>query len=871
MMTIPENTDSTLISLVKAHTAIWLVACLGVVLTGATLWVVEHVLQVHRSLEFEWVAHNRIGTFKQGIKNGLNAVEAIRDLYRFSQDVREDEFQLFAHSVMNRYRGIQALMWVPNVPHEQRSSYEILRENGQGSFPILEKTADGRMVSAGRRDHYHPVHYVEPQEENLYRGLDLASIQVYRETLERARESGKMAVSERVELLQDSVNRHGFFACLPIYDRVEPMATQGQYPKDLVGYAVGVFRLDDLAEASVALLEPRGVEFMIHDESVPDGPRLMDFYASRLSRQDESPDFQQPQDWARQSGPRYKEVFEVADRTWSITCAPTDQFRSAIAFQQSHWVVLGVGLLFTTLVTLYLSVNKQRLLERIIMERVLREREELFWQMTETVDDVFWALDLETDQFLYVSPAYESLWGDSCERLYTHTEAFTEVIHQEDRQERSVALDRVRQGETDVEVVYRIIQPDGTVRWIRESEFPVRDETGEVFRIVGVAEDITERWLADKALQESEVKMRTLFNYSPDIIMTIDGKGRILMINRSIPGLLAEKAVGRDSAVLLPHDFRRLYRRHLKKVFRMGKVRHLRYSTSEGSWWEVRVVPVTVADEVTTAMVVATNVTEITALHGQMMRTARLATIGVLAAGVAHEINNPNNAIGFNASLFTRVWTDATLILEDYYRENGDFSLGGLSFAEARETLPRLLVDIGKNSKRIKRIVENLKHLSRQDASEFDGEVDVQAVLEESAMILSNKIQKYTDAFRLKIKEGLPVVKGNSQELEQVFINVILNALQSLPDRHAGVRVRATYDASKNRILVEVQDQGSGIDEQQLQDLTKPFFTTKTASGGLGLGLSISATILKRHKGWMKFESELGKGTTVTIKLPVKS
>jgi len=863
-MTRYMRSDPSLVSLVKEHTAIWLVACLGVVLSGATLWIVEHVLQVHRSLEFEWVAHNRIGAFKQGIKNNLNAVEAIRDLYLSSDNIQKDDFQMYAHSVMTRYRGIQALMWVQNVPHEQRSSYEFNQGNNRNQYQILERTEDGDMASASDRDTYLPIHYIESRQENGYLGFDLASVQIHKEILERVRISGKMAVSQRVELLQKSGSHHGFFAYLPVYAKDMPTSTVNQRREALFGYAVGVFSLDDLAEASVALLEPRGVEFIIHDESAPAGHQFLGFYASRLSKQT------LPQQALSQStGPRYEEVFQVADQQWSITCAPTDQFRTAIAFQQSQWVVLGVGLLFTTLVTLYLIVNKQRLLERINMERTLREREELFWQMTETVDDVFWALDPRTERFLYVSPAYESLWGNSCEHLYAHPESFLSTIHEQDREGRLLALDKVRKGEANVEVIYRINQPSGSIRWIRECGFPVVDESGHVFRIVGVSEDITERWLAEQALQESAIKLRALFNYSPDIIMTIDNKGRILMMNRSIPGLLAEKAVGRDSAVLLPKDFRRLYRRNLKKVFKKGKVRHLRYSTPEGTWWEVRVVPLTVDDEVTAAMVVATDVTETTALHGQMLRTARLATIGVLAAGVAHEINNPNNAIGFNASLFARVWKDATSILENYYQENGDFALGGLSYSEARETLPRLLVDINKNSKRIKRIVENLKHLSRQDAGELSGEVDVQAVLEEAAMILSNKIQKYTDDFHLEIMEGLPAVKGNAQQLEQVFINIIINALHSLPDRSASVKVQATVDSVKNRIIVKVEDQGSGIEEGQLQNLTKPFFTTITASGGVGLGLSISASILERHKGAMRFKSEPGQGTTVTIKLPV--
>jgi len=105
--------------------------------------------------------------------------------------------------------------------------------------------------------------------------------------------------------------------------------------------------------------------------------------------------------------------------------------------------------------------------------------------------------------------------------------------------------------------------------------------------------------------------------------------------------------------------------------------------------------------------------------------------------------------------------------------------------------------------------------------------------------------------------------------LEQVFINIILNALEALPDRSASVRVRATYEAPEDRIVVEVQDEGIGIAREQLNELSKPFFSTKTEAGGTGLGLSISSSILERHGGSMTFESELDRGTSAVIKLPV--
>ena len=136
-------------------------------------------------------------------------------------------------------------------------------------------------------------------------------------------------------------------------------------------------------------------------------------------------------------------------------------------------------------------------------------------------------------------------------------------------------------------------------------------------------------------------------------------------------------------------------------------------------------------------------------------------------------------------------------------------------------------------------------------------------------MILHNQIQKFTDTYTLEVPDDLPLVRGNSQQLEQVFINVLLNALQALPERTKGVHIHAAFDPVADAISVVVRDEGGGILERDLGRLTEPFFTTRTKTGGTGLGLSISRSIVERHEGTIGFESSLGKGTVVTIRLPV--
>jgi hypothetical protein len=351
--------------------------------------------------------------------------------------------------------------------------------------------------------------------------------------------------------------------------------------------------------------------------------------------------------------------------------------------------------------------------------------------------------------------------------------------------------------------------------------------------------------------------------------MTVDRRGKILLMNRSIPAFPAERAVGQSFLAVLPREFRQWYRRALKKVFRKNDSQQFEYSTDDGVYWEGRIVPIR-NDEgpVTAAMVIASDVTEKRNLEAQALSNARLASIGVLAAGVAHEINNPNNAIQFNATLVSRAWRDATAVLRQYFEENGDFALGGLPFSEANDTFPRLLSEITRNSDRIGRIVQNLKHMSRQDAGKLTENVDVQQVLEATVMILHNQIQKFTDVCSLEVPDDMPPAWGNSQQLEQVFINVLLNALQALPDRTKGVFIRAGFCADDGMLSVSIRDQGRGISERDLGQLTEPFFTTRTDAGGTGLGLSISRSIIDKHGGTMGFESTLGRGTSVTIRIP---
>jgi polar amino acid transport system substrate-binding protein len=222
-----------------------------------------------------------------------------------------------------------------------------------------------------------------------------------------------------------------------------------------------------------------------------------------------------------------------------------------------------------------------------------------------------------------------------------------------------------------------------------------------------------------------------------------------------------------------------------------------------------------------------------------------------------------------NAPLLKEAWEHVLPILDEYCEKERDFTIGSVRYSEIRDRIPRLLSGISDGSKRINEIVEDLRGFLRRDASDMNQSVDLNAVLRSAISLLSNMINKSTSHFSVIYGDNLPKLRGNSHRLEQVFINLIQNACQALPDIRRPISLSTSYNEKTLSIVVRVQDEGIGIPSDVLPHITDPFFTTRSNSGGIGLGLSISSRIVKEHGGTLSFTSEPGRGTTVEITLPL--
>jgi len=252
-----------------------------------------------------------------------------------------------------------------------------------------------------------------------------------------------------------------------------------------------------------------------------------------------------------------------------------------------------------------------------------------------------------------------------------------------------------------------------------------------------------------------------------------------------------------------------------------------------------------------------------------IIQTDKLVALGTLVSGVAHEINNPNNAIMINAPILADAWLSIEPIMKSFKEETGDFMIAGMPYSVFRTYALDMLLDIQKNSQRINNIVLSLKTFYQPIDKNLKENVDINFVVKSSITLMSNLIFKSTQNFKVEYEDDLPAVYGSFQQLEQVVVNLLQNACHALENMSQAVFISTHFVKHSNCVEFIIKDEGRGIAKEDLAHVTDLFFTTKRDSGGTGLGLAVSFGIIKKHKGALYIDSQLGQGATITVSIPI--
>ncbi|MDT8378685.1 MAG: cache domain-containing protein [Desulfotignum sp.] len=255
----------------------------------------------------------------------------------------------------------------------------------------------------------------------------------------------------------------------------------------------------------------------------------------------------------------------------------------------------------------------------------------------------------------------------------------------------------------------------------------------------------------------------------------------------------------------------------------------------------------------------------------QLVQADKMASLGILVAGVAHEVNNPATMLMLNAPNLKKAFESFLPVLDDHFARHPDARVCNMAYPDLRTRIERMLAAILDASNRIKTLISDLKDFSRpaETRTPFpDPEIDINQVVEKALDLTHNTLKKITPNVSAHYGRHLPGVSGDFQKLMQVVINLLTNAAQALENPNQAIRVSTSANQHKNIVTIEVTDTGPGVPSGMLEKIIDPFFTTRRDEGGTGLGLFISEKIVSDMQGVLELASDPGQGFTARIVLP---
>lgn len=473
----------------------------------------------------------------------------------------------------------------------------------------------------------------------------------------------------------------------------------------------------------------------------------------------------------------------------------------------------------------------------------LLQKEERFRQLAENIEEVFWLSNPQKDKIIYISAGYEKIWGHTCESLYAAPQNWLEAIHPEDRHRVLVAA-HTQQASGRYDEIYRIQRPDGTMRWIRDRAFPIRDKTGIIYRLAGIAEDITAFKQVEEALRQSEERYRGLIESSPQAIF-VEQAGKLVYINPAGLRLMGYGALSEHNGQGLKHLFDQQEECPLEKFSRIKRdggpppVIEVKFIRKEGKLLDGEVTFINTMYQGQPAIqALARDITETKYLRQKAESLERLAALGQLSATIAHEIRNPLGSISLNFQALARR-------------------------LKIPPPLHKTLRDIENGMVRIQNIINGILGFARTTLPVLQKN-NVHKVLDSAVNSVTTELARAGITIQRNYAARQPEALIDANQIVQVCVNLFLNAKAAM---RSGGQLTISTISRENSLELQIEDTGEGISPENLKKIYDPFFTTR--NNGIGLGLAVVLRILEQHHAPIFVESQVGTGTKFTIKFPL--
>jgi PAS domain S-box-containing protein len=411
-----------------------------------------------------------------------------------------------------------------------------------------------------------------------------------------------------------------------------------------------------------------------------------------------------------------------------------------------------------------------------------------------------------------------------------------------------------------------------------------------------ITRDIDERKRMEESLLESNEKLNTLLKHSPDTISVINDDFTILYTNKALKSKSIIETLGGNFLEKIHPDYQKIFQDLFWEVIKLKRPGIIEFKNTKSKWWESKITQLTVGNNSKCAMLITSDIEvrkkndtfmqqaqvelqkrikestgELETAYQQLIQSEKMAALGILISGIAHEINNPNSFISFNIPIL-KDYIDAMLpILDDYSAKHKDSEFVGMSYSEFKEDILKLLTNMEHGSQRINKTVSHLKEFaSAQKGKEFQL-VDLGSIIDKSVELCKNKVNKLVKSFEIKLPDTPLNLSTIPQSLEQVLINLLINAAQSVDkeDSYVQLVVKVKSKSDPEVVHIDIVDNGCGIEGDNMSNIFKPFYSTKNKEIGLGLGLNITKKLTDDIGGKIEVKSDFGVGSRFRLILPI--
>ncbi|MGO8731773.1 MAG: PAS domain S-box protein, partial [Terriglobia bacterium] len=500
--------------------------------------------------------------------------------------------------------------------------------------------------------------------------------------------------------------------------------------------------------------------------------------------------------------------------------------------------------------------------ERQRAEAALRQSEAYLAEAQRLSHTGSWAFDSATSKYIYVSDELFRVFEMDAQEGLLNREAISRLIHPEDWDRVNENFEKLLREKVDTSSEFRIVLPSGTVKHLQVIRHPVVNDAGDVVKVVGSVIDMTERKRAEEALREGETRFRTFVDHAADALFIYDfEEGTIVDVNRQACeslGYTRQELIG-TAAVAFHLDSERAQIEsvapraaagehvidthwHRRKD---GTLFPVEVHTSQ-YWYGGRRFLLKVARDISDRLRAEEQRERLRQLEADLAHINRVSMMGELTASIAHEVNQPLSGVVSNGSACLR-WLA------------GDVP----NVEEAREAARRIVRD----GKRAAEVIARVRALAKRTATTNE-KLDLNETIREVLALVGDEAKKQGVIIQMQLADDLSPVFGDRVQLQQVVLNLAMNAIEAMSSIEERPRelLITTRNLDADQVQITVKDSGPGIDAQMIDKVFDPFYTTKP--GGMGMGLSISRSILQAHGGRLWVAAKDGPGTIFHFNLP---